>query len=68
MLLNFKDKNNANKNYIIINRTKRRSYGGKVCTNSRGLNMPEDCVSCKSFTGISILYLFMRSNIIYKGI
>ena len=35
-------------------KTKIRSYGDKVYTNFRGLNVPEDDIECESFTVISI--------------
>ena len=34
-------------------KTKIRTYGDKVCTNFRGLNVPEDDIECQSFTIIS---------------
>ena len=34
--------------------TKRKTYGDKVYTNFRGLNMSEDDIECESFTIISI--------------
>ena len=41
--------------YIKI---KIKTYGGKVYTNFRDLNEPEDGLECKSFTIISIDSLF----------
>ena len=35
-------------------KTKIRTYGDKVYTNFRGLNVPENDIECESFTGISI--------------
>ena len=35
-------------------KTKIRTYGGKVYTNIRGLNVPGDYIECESFTVISI--------------
>ena len=35
-------------------KTKIRTYGDKVYTNFRGLNVPEDDTECESFTVISI--------------
>ena len=35
-------------------KTKIRTYGDKVYTNFRGINVPEDDTECKSFTVISI--------------
>ena len=36
-----------------------RTYGDKVYTNCRGLNVPEDYVDCKSLTFISIDFLLV---------
>ena len=51
-------------------KTKIRIYGGKVYTNSRSLNVPEDGIECESFTVICInsLYSFITTNIIHKYI
>ena len=35
-------------------KTKKRTFGDKVYTNFRGLNVPEDDTKCESFTVISI--------------
>ena len=35
-------------------KTKTRTFGDKVYTNFRGLNVPEDDIECESFTVISI--------------
>ena len=35
-------------------KTKRRTFGDKVYTNFRALNVPEDDIECESFTVISI--------------
>ena len=35
-------------------KTKIRTYGNKVYTKFRGLNVPEDDIECESFTVISI--------------
>ena len=35
-------------------KTKIRTYGDRVCTNFRGLNVPEDDIECEFFTVISI--------------
>ena len=35
-------------------KTKIRTYGDKVYTNFRGLNVPDDDIECESFTVISI--------------
>ena len=40
-------------------------YGDKVYTNFRGLNVPEDCVECESFTFISIGSLLVYENKCY---
>ena len=42
-----------------------RTYGNKVNTNFRGLNVPEDDIKCESFIVISVdsIYLFMKANI-----
>ena len=46
-----------------------RTYGDKVYTNLRGLNVPEDDVECESFTVIFIYSLHvMKTNIICKYI
>ena len=37
-------------------KTKTRTYGDKVYTKFRGLNVPEDDKQCESFTVISIVY------------
>ena len=48
-------------------KTKIRTYGDKVYTNFRGLNVPEDDIECESFTVISIDSLLVyNKNIIYK--
>ena len=46
---------------MIDIKSKIRTYGDKVYTNFRGLDVPEDGVECKSF--LLILYLFMKTNI-----
>ena len=40
-------------------KTKIRTYGDKVYTNFRGLNVPEDDTEFESFTIISIDFLFV---------
>ena len=46
-----------------------RTYGDKVYTNLRGLNVPEDDVECESFTIIFIYSLHVvKTNIICKYI
>ena len=50
-------------------KTKIRTYGDKVYTNFRDLNVPEDGVECEFFIiFLLILYLVMRTNIICKYI
>ena len=46
-------------------KTKIRTYGEKVYTNFRGLNVPEDDIECKSFTAISIDSLLVYENKYY---
>ena len=48
-------------------KTKIRTYGGKAYTNFCDLNVPEDNAECESFIIISyiIIYLFMKTNIIF---
>ena len=45
--------------------TKIRTYGDKVYTNFRGLNVPEDGVECEPFTIISINFLLVYQNRYY---
>ena len=40
-------------------KTKIRTFGDKVYTNIRGLDVPEDDIECESFTVISIDSLLM---------
>ena len=40
-------------------KTKIRTFGDKVYTNFRGLDVPEDDIECESFTVISIDSLLM---------
>ena len=47
-------------------KTKIRTYGDKVYTNFRGLNLPEDDIECESF--LLILYLYMTTNVNCKYI
>ena len=50
-------------------KTKIRTYGNKVYTNFRGLNVPEDDIEFESFTIISIDFLFVyKKNITCKYI
>ena len=44
---------------------KTTTYGDKVYTNSRGLNVPEDDIECKSFTVTSVGYLLVCENQYY---
>ena len=41
------------------------TYGDKVYTKFRGLNVPEDDIECDSFTVISIDFLFVYENKYY---
>ena len=49
-------------------KTKTRTYGNKVCTNFRGLNVPEDDIECESFTVISIDSLLVYESKYYLQI
>ena len=46
-------------------KTKIRTYGDKVYTNFRGLNVSEDCTECESFTVISNDSLLVYENKYY---
>ena len=46
-------------------KTKLRTYGTKVYTNFRGLNVPEDDIECESFTVISIDFLHVYKKKYY---
>ena len=46
-------------------KTKRRTYGDKVYTNFRDLNVLEDDLECESFTVISIDSLLLYENKYY---
>ena len=46
-------------------KTKIRTYGEKVYTNFRGLNVPYDDIECESFTFISIDSIFVYDNKYY---
>ena len=46
-------------------KTKIRTYGDKVYTNVRGLNVPEDYIECECFTVISINSLLVYQNKYY---
>ena len=43
-------------------KTKERTYGDKVYSNFRGLNVPEDDIECEYFTIISVDSLFVYGN------
>ena len=49
-------------------KTKRRTYGDKVYTNSRDINVPENDIECESFTVLLILYLYTKVDITCKYI
>ena len=44
---------------------KKRTYGNKVYTNFCGLNVPEDDIECKYFTGISVYFLLVYESKYY---
>ena len=46
-------------------KTKIRTYGDKVYTNFRGLNVPEDDIECESSTVVSIDSLLVCENKYY---
>ena len=46
----------------IKKQNKIKTYGNKVYTNCRDLNVPEDDIAGKSFTVISIDYLLVYGN------
>ena len=46
-------------------KTKKRTYGDKLHTYFRGLNVPEDCIKCASFEIISIGSLLVYKNKYY---
>ena len=46
-------------------KTKIRTYGDKVHTNFRGLNMPENYIDFESFTVVSIDFLLVYENKYY---
>ena len=46
-------------------KTKARTYGHKVYTNFRGLNVPEDGAECESFTIFSIDFLLVYETKYY---
>ena len=46
-------------------KTKLRTFGDKVYSNFRDLNMPEDDIECESFTVISIDSLLLYENKYY---
>ena len=49
--------------YIKINKI--ITYGDKVCTKFRGLNLPEDDIECKSITVIFYCFLLVYENKYY---
>ena len=49
-------------------KTKIKTYGDKVCTNFRGLNVSEDDAECESFTVIPIDSLFVYKNKYYQQV
>ena len=49
-------------------KTKRRTYGDKVYTNFRDLNVPENDIECESLTVLLILYLYIKADITCKYI
>ena len=51
---------------MIDIKTKTRTYGDKIYTNFRGLDVPEDGVECKSFTVISIDSLLVYDSKCYS--
>ena len=52
---------------IEYNITKIETYGDKVYTNFRVLNVPEDHIECEPFQSFRlILYLFTKTNITCK--
>ena len=50
---------------ITYIKNKIKTYGDKVYTNFRGLNVPEDGVECESFTIIFIDSLLTYDNRLY---
>ena len=46
-------------------KTKIRTFVDKVCTNFRGLNVPEDDIECRYFIVISIGFLLVYENKYY---
>ena len=46
-------------------KTKIRTFVDKVCTNLRGLNVPEDDIECRYFIVISIAFLLVYENKYY---
>ena len=46
-------------------KTKIRTHGDKVYSNFCGLNVPEECVECESFTIISIDSILVYENKYY---
>ena len=49
-------------------KTKLRTYGDKVYTKFRGLNIPKDDIECESFTVSSIDYLLVYDKNYYRQV
>ena len=43
-------------------KTKIRTYGDKVYTNFRGLNVPKDNIECESFTVLFLFFTCLRKQ------
>ena len=52
----------------IYMKAKKWTFGDKVYTNFRDLNMPGDDIKCEYFTAISIWLLYTKTNITCKYI
>ena len=70
MWTKIEDLKNIELNYLAVYddryiKTKIRTYGDKVYTNVRGLNVPEDYIECECFTVISINSLLVYQNKYY---
>ena len=68
--INIEDLRNIELDALPVNddryiKTKIQTYGDKVYTIFRGLNVPEDGVECESFTVISIDSLLVLDNKYY---
>ena len=73
MWTKIEDLKNIELNYLAVYddryiKTKIRTYGDKVYTNFRGLNVPEDDIECESFIVISIDSLLVYKNKYYLQI